>query len=80
VTSDAACSADGVAALTPLSTVPSLSSGEIAADRRLIAGATETLCVQVSLPAELATEFQDSAADLALNFAAVQDPDNPHGS
>lgn len=80
VDTPALCSADGVVGVTPLATVDSLSSGQIAADRRLIAGAGETLCVQVSLPTDLDTQFQDSAADLALNFTAVQDPDNPHGS
>ncbi|HEY0218032.1 MAG TPA: hypothetical protein VGC57_16700 [Cellulomonas sp.] len=78
VTDPATCTAAGVASLTPLTTIGSLSSGDITADRALIAGSAESLCVQVSLPAELATEFQDSAADLELTFSAEQDPTDPH--
>jgi spore coat-associated protein N len=78
VDAESSCSAAGVAGRTALTTVTSLSSGEIAADRGLIAGRGETLCVQVSLPEQLATEFQDSATDLQLTFSATQDPTDPH--
>ncbi|HEY0188178.1 MAG TPA: hypothetical protein VGC67_11880 [Cellulomonas sp.] len=77
VDSESACSASGVAGSTPLATLSSLSSGEIASDRSLIAGRGETLCLQVSLPIELDTAFQDSATDLQLTFSATQDSD-PH--
>lgn len=47
------------------------------ADRGLIAGASEELCVQVNVP-DIGNEYQDSRADLTLTFNAQQDPVDPH--
>lgn len=75
------CDEAGVSGLTPIGTADSGLSGTATnlttADRGLIAGADEDLCVRVNVP-DIGNEYQDSSADLTLTFLAQQDPVDPH--
>lgn len=75
------CTADGVAGREVLAQVDALSTAPqqiVPVDRRIIADASEVLCVQVRVPESLGDDFQDATTDLVLTFQAEQDPDNPH--
>ena len=77
------CNATGIQDAAAIGAVQGLSTAgadltDPAAPRSLIAGATEALCVRVTIPRELGNDFQASTVDLALTFDAEQDAQNPH--
>ncbi|KQR08224.1 TasA family protein [Cellulomonas sp. Leaf334] len=90
VTSENACSAAGVAAVTPINNpgvgedwpgaatplvgVPTM--GPDTGDRSLPAGASEWLCFQVDFPIAADNAYQDSAVELDLIFNAEQTANN----